>query len=224
MNSSVLEKSTLVKEGPYQVSKFSKLFFLLSANELLDLFSIFSFSIHPLGGLLELTQTTMNKSWFVDNYSKQLDSFFEEKPFKFSPCLLTKDPRSLYLMETNSERVLLKMKRPVLYLKPLYFSFCGDKVFPALGKETIFWGFSLSYPQIFQDPMTKQFIKVGNEFENTGLFIDFRKKLRSLSSCVSFEKEGKKIATNFRLGRELKEKKHPDLIKLNINFWRDSEY
>jgi len=224
MSSSVIEKSTILKEGPYQVSKFSKLFFLLSTNELQDLFSISSFSLHPLGGLLDQDQTTISASSFLDNYSKQLDFFFEEKPFRFSPYLFTKDYRALYLMETNSGKVLLKMKRPVLYLKPLFFSFCGDKVFPALGKETIFWGFSLSYPQIFQDPVTKQFVKVDKRFENTELFIDFRKKLRSLSSCISFEKERKKIATNFRLGKELREKKHPDLNRLNVNFWRKDEY
>ena len=212
-----IETSTLEKERPYLASKFHKLHFLLSYEELLLLFKDLEFSIHPLGGLLDEGDLTLAFSSFALAYNKNLENFYcKGVKEKMPSYLLTNDQSALYKVEVGENKYLLKVRKPVVFIKPHFFTISDKKAHSTLGKEAIYWGFCLSYPQIFQD---KVFEKVDNRFSNTALFIHLRKKLRSLSKSITFQIDEDKIVTSYRLGKELCMQKNPDLEKKQIKIF-----
>lgn len=215
MMNSGIKSSSLEKEGPYLASKFHQLYFFLSPDELFSLFEGLQFSMHPLGGVVKEEHLSVSFQDFVLDYHKKVENFFSKgKKDKMPSYLLTNNTDALYKVETKAKNFLLKVKKPVLFIKPHFFTISGGKVHPTLGSEAIYWGFCLSYPQIFQ---SSDFEKVDSKFSNTSFFIHLRKKLRTLSQNVTFQTEEKdNIITSYRLGRQFFLRKNPDLQNKKI--------
>jgi len=209
-----IETSTLESEGPYLASKYHKLQFLLSYEELISLFEGLEFSMHPLGGIIEGEDLISSFSNFATNYKENLEDFYLKGTKEKMPAyILTDDRGALYKVEAGENKYLLKVRKPVLFLKPHFFTISEKKIHATLGKEAVYWGFCLSYPQIFQD---KVFEKVDSRFSNTSFFIYLRKKLRTLSKSISFQQGEDKIVTPYRLGNALFSQVHPDLKRKKI--------
>jgi len=224
MTTTLIKKSSIQKEGPYLASKWHKLYFLLSKSEFIELFEGLEFSIHPLGGIIKEKDLFISFEKIASSYGTNLTAFYKEKKaFKMPSYLLTNNRDALYIIDGRENEVMLKIKKPVLYLKPHFFTISEGKVHATLGKEAIYWGFCLSYPQIFQDPETKKFEKINKRYSNTDLFITLRKKLRSISSCITFLVNDKKVVSSYRLGKELALQTHPDLKRKNIVLYGDAD-
>ena len=205
-----IEISSIQKEGPYLASKFQKLNFLVSNKEYKNLFEDLEFSIHPLGGVIETDVLEISKHEFLEKtygLGEKIPSF-----------ILTQDLSALFVVKIDSEKKMLKVRKPVVFLKPLYFTVSEGKTCETLGKDAVYWGWSLSYPQIYQDVKTNRFEKVHDRFKNTNLWKAFRKKLRDISKVISFEKEGEKITSTFRLGKTC-DTNLPQLERAGIKIW-----
>ncbi len=60
-----------------------------------------------------------------------------------------------------------------------------------LSRKSVTWGLQFSYPQLYQDPRTRQIFKVTDtpEFPNTALFSKLQKWIRSETLPTPFQVE-----------------------------------
>jgi hypothetical protein len=89
-----------------------------------------------------------------------------------------------------------------------------------LSPESISWGLQISYPQLYQDPKTRQIAKVTSvlEFSNTALFAKLLKWIRSATLPTPFEVKGVRINSSIRVGKKslVWIKSHPQLKQRGI--------
>lgn len=121
--------------------------------------------------------------------------------------IVTKNSDLLYAMPLGTDRYFIRAIRPIIQLQMHQFFFSKiDATFHpmVLGKESVFWGIQISYPQIYQDPKTGAFCKVtaSSEFPNTELFMKAAKWLRHATLPTPFLYQEKRINSSMRLGKD----------------------
>ena len=209
----LLKISTPQQEGVFHVSQLLKHQVLLEEEEMRRLFS-FSFSLYNVSEIV--SELEVQKEQFLEVYRAYLADLKrggrgEDRLFRrFFSLALSTTPESLYAIRLKEEGYLIKLKKPVvqMQLHQFLFSSLDEKIHPmVLSQTSIPWGLQFSYPQIFQYPKPvdgKTFVRtrLKEEFPNTALFHEFVKWFRLHTVPVTFLKEGKKIATSLRLGKE----------------------
>ena len=140
------------------------------------------------------------------------------------PCLssiFTSDPSLVYAQVLSNGKYLIKSRRPVIQLQRHHFVFSDTFHFGVMGEESITWGVSFSYPQLFLDPHTQQIGKVEkNEyFPNTELFTRLRRWVRDHTTPTPFIVEGERKNQPIRLGKNCFEwiNNHPGLKGKNLH-------
>jgi hypothetical protein len=125
---------------------------------------------------------------------------------------------------------LIKPLKPVIQLQAHHFFYSTlDKKFHpmVLSQESVTWGLQFAYPQLYQDPKTRQVIKVTDsaEFPNSALFSQFSKWIRNATLPTPFEVEGVRVNSPIRIGKKMLGwiQQHPQLKKQGITIFRKGE-
>lgn len=206
--------STVEKEGIMRCSKWLKHAALLSTKEMEDfLSSLGSFFLIPAAGLVSLENWQITKEDFFLQYQSYVEwlTLHSELPSpasrKFFTLMHSSSLDDFYAVPTSSERFVIKARRPVIQIQ-LYHCFISrfdGQIHPmALSQESFSWGIQISYPQIYEDPVTHQFSKVmlAKDFNNTEVFKEMVQWFRKNTKPVSLEIKEQKIYAPFRIGKE----------------------
>ena len=200
----LLRVSDPVKEGIYQGSKWLKIQALIDTKDMQQMFAALgNFWIFSLNGIFD--GNPISETDFLQNYEKiiqQLQSGnipSKDLLKKNFACVLAEGLQSLWLQNVGDKKYLLKMGAPCVIMQSHYFTYSdADQVFRpmSMGENSIFWGFQILYPQIYQDPKTGEFVDIGP----SSFFKTIQRFLRNISKPVAFTVSGKKINTAIRLG------------------------
>lgn len=209
----MLRISTPQAEGVMQVSKALKIPVLLDDEEMRELFKALGhFLIYDMSRLVGKEHGRVDKEVFLEFYSVYIKSLKEGLLPDESLCkplfssIFTSQEEVLFAMPVGDEKYLIKSIRPVVQLQThhLFFSKVDEKFYSlAQGKDTITWGIQFSYPQIFQDPKSKEFKKTSThtEFTNTPLFLALSRFVRQNTLPTPLIYQEKQTNLPVRLGK-----------------------
>lgn len=207
-----LRISTLEAEGPYQVSKWLQVQVLLDKEEMHALLQ----ELEPLYLYLTASVTLAEEGvlpveQFLNSYASYIETLqagqipdMNSLKVPFS-AIMTCSPKMVYAISVGSDKQLVKVAKPVIQLQALTIDYSRlDGKFRAMvrGQETILWGLQFSYPQIYQDPHTKQMIKITEDenFPNTVVFKKLQRWVRHHSRPTPFQVGGQTTNVPMRLG------------------------
>lgn len=225
----MIRLSSLQKEGLLQASKWLKIQVLLDPEEMQDLlhslgdvyFVVVSEPVSPQGGILP-TSTFVQKYADYVHYLKQGDIPPDREFRTFFSCALGKTLDSFFGIPCG-EKVLIKPIKPVIQLQAHHFIYSDldQKFHPMVfGKESISWGLQFSYPQLFQDPHTKQIVKVKDtpEFPSSEMFTQLRAWIRSHTLPTPFMVDHTRINVPIRIGKKVLSwiSAHPQLKQVTV--------
>ncbi len=220
-----------VKEGPYLVSRWLKIQVLLDASELQALMTELSpFSIFCVSSVVDKSSAGVLHQLFYESYLsyitalKRGEAIDEQETQHLFSSVWTRTLDSLYTQEINEEKLIIRIKEPVIQLRPASFVFSSldQKIYPMVkGKQSISWGLEFSYPHLYQDPHTKDVCSVAKEkrFVNTAFFRQLMRFLRKASLPVTFIKDDLSLTTSLRIGKKMIPDimHHPQLLKHHLS-------
>jgi hypothetical protein len=165
---------------------------------------------------------------FCHSYEQYVQALRQGAPLDcFKPLFSSSISLSLddfYVMQLPQPgRGLVKACRPVIQLQAhtFFYSFV-DREFHSMvqGKESVAWGLQFSYPQLFQDPVTKKIVKVNDAdlFPNTALYATLMRWMRTATLPTPFVVQGVKTNAPIRIGKQALEwvNQHPQLQRQGI--------
>lgn len=221
---SLLRVSNPLDEGVYQGSKWLKIQVLCELEEMNALCELLRpFWIFPLTGVVN--GDPIEEETFLSHYALWIEELKrgkvpEEKELKkVLACAFTDDLEALWLQKVK-EGFLVKIGKPVVQVQSHYFTYSTlDSVFRpmSMGKGSIFWGLQFSFPQIYQDPKTMEFIELGRQKHS--LFQKIQTWSREYTRATPFiDPTGKKVNSSIRIGKKALcwMSQHPQLIEQKI--------
>lgn len=159
-------------------------------------------------------KSRIDPDFFLAHYTRYIEalkqgsnpSSIEHECASLFSSVLTATEEILYAMPVGKERFLIKPIKPLIQLQRHHFflSSVDQKVHSMVfTQNSISWGLQLSYPHVYQDPISKQIAKVGKgpAFPNTDLFTMLSKWVRTETFPVQFVAQGKVVYTSLRLGK-----------------------
>jgi hypothetical protein len=217
-------------EGILQVSKWLKIQVLLGVEEMEELLLF----LHPVNFVVvsefvSADEAVISADCFLHKYAdynrflKQGQVPPPEDFRKHFSCAMTTSLEDFYAIAAGGEKFLIKPLRPVVQLQAHHFFYSDlDRKFHpmVLSEESVTWGLQFSYPQLFQDPHTRQIVKVVNapEFPNSALFSKLSKWIRSFTLPTPFEVGDLRVNSPIRIGKKSRAwiENHPQLKKKGI--------
>lgn len=224
----VLRTSTVEKEGPLQVAKWLHLPLLIDLAEMASLLGeLPEVKIFSASRVVQRGEEEISREAFLSSYGAYVDALRSgdllppgQTRDLFS-SLFTCAEEELYLVEAGEGRAIVRASRPVIQLQVHQIGYSPlDGKFRSMvfGKESISWGIQFSYPQVFQEGMTKRFFKVDDSFPNTASFRRLQRWVRYQTRATPFEVGGERINVPIRLGKNAFSwiNNHPQLRQRNI--------
>jgi hypothetical protein len=223
--------STPKIEGALQVSKWHKVQLLLDSSEMQELLSalkdvffvVVSEPVIPQEAVISPDQFLKTYTRYVDLLKRGEIPLQEEFRRTFS-CGIAEQLDPFYALSAGNGKFLVKPTKPIIQLQAHHFFYSKlDHQFHPMvfSQESISWGLQFSYPHLFQDPKTRQVVKVKNtpEFPNTALFTSLLRWIRNHSLPTPFEVEGVKTNSPIRIGKKSLSwiKSHPQLTLVHVN-------
>jgi hypothetical protein len=214
--------STLAEEGLFQAAKWLKTQALLSGDELEKLLdSLAPFELFPLSGAYPLTELPTSIEKFVVTYRGWIEQLqqgtlpTDESMRPYKALLLTQVPDNVWLQAMPSGRYLVKPCGPFIQVQIHHMTYSSvDKSFRpmTLSADSIFWGLQFSFPQVYQDPKTQEFIEE-EMGPNEDAFRVLRKWVREFTMATPMWVEGKRVNLPIRIGKECMPwiNRHPQL-------------
>ncbi|PWU15103.1 MAG: hypothetical protein C5B45_03195 [Chlamydiae bacterium] len=218
------------QEGLLQVSKWIKVQILLDQEEIVDLFKkLEPFYLIAVSKPVKKQSALLAQDDFLQVYLEYVQllkkgKIVQDRHFRecFS-CAMTRSKEVFYAMPVSEERFLIKPILPVIQMQMHQFLFSSmEKIFypMVLGQKTVSWGLQFSYPQFYQDPKTKEIIRVIKKdlFPNTELFALLMKWVRQFTIPTPFLVEEERINATLRIGKKCMSwiHLHPQLQELGI--------
>lgn len=214
MLGSAIKESTVQKEGDLRASKWLQHQFLLSAEAMAELFQkLGTLYICPSSGPIAENEAVISSDQFLLKYREYVECIQKGAPLdisvwrRFFCNYLTQDLSFLYKIVLPDHRVIIKSARPVLQMQlHTFFPSEIDGKFHSMvmTSQSIHFGLQLSYPQLFQDPKTFDFLKTNDSqlFPNTLLFKKLVGFLRASTVPTPLEFQGKVSRAVFRIGKD----------------------
>ncbi len=217
-------------EGILQVSKWIKMQVLLDAAEMQEL-------LNTLGNVyfvvvsepVKAQEEIISKESFLQKYTdyisllKQGQMPTPEEFRRLFSCALSSTLAVFYAIAAGNEKFLIKPVKPVIQLQAhhFFYSDLDGKFHPmVLSPESISWGLQISYPQLYQDPTTRQVGKIIDsvDFPNTARFTQLLRWMRSNTLPTPFHVKGARINAPIRIGKKSLAwiKNHPQLKQKGI--------
>lgn len=218
------------KEPPLQTSKWLKVPVLLDVQEMEELFkSLGAFYLFLCGAVLQKDQGELSQNDFLHQYGSYIDNLKQGilpsiESFKnwFSPAM-TVTTEALYSIPVGDGQHLIRISKPVVQMQAHMMDYSPiDKKFRSMvfGSESIPWGIQFSFPQLFQDPVTKQVDATKNtsDFPNYQLFHAIQKWIRQNTLPTPFIAEEELQNVPIRIGKSCLSwiNHHPQLVKKGI--------
>lgn len=201
-------------EPPLQASKWLDLQLLIDVDELQELFcALGPFNIFKVGSVCPLQQGEISKALFLEQYEQYITHLKSgeippEKLYRslFS-SIFTVTNEALFQILVGEERRIIRVAKPVLQLQVNQISYSPvDGKFRTMvfSKDSILWGIQFSYPQLFQDSLTREVFQVlhSDQFPNSSLFKRLQKWTRQYTIPTPFEVNGQKINVPIRIGKK----------------------
>jgi len=220
-------------EGLLQASKWLKVQVLLDPEELKDLLDGLG-EVHFLvvSDPVMAEDAEISAEAFVQKYTeyahllKQGHVPSNEDFRRCFSCALSRTLDTFYAIPAGHDKYLIKPLKPVIQLQAHHFFYSDlDKKFHpmVLSGESVSWGLQFSYPQLFQNPKTRQIEKVidSPEFPNSALFSKLSKWMRSATLPTPFEVDGARVNVPIRIGKKTLPwiKNHPQLKQRGISVY-----
>lgn len=225
-----IRKST-TKESPLQASKWLSVQAMIEVEEMQDLFkTLDNFYLARCGIVCTENEGLLSTEQFLHDYATYIHTLKngtlpDALKFRslFSPAL-TVSLDSLYSVPLEGGKHVLRVAKPVIQLQANYIDYSPDdqKFRPMIfGMDSIPWGIQFSYPQLYQDNLTKQVeqVKKTSAFPNTQIFHTLQKWMRQNTIPTPFEVNGTTSNAPIRIGKKCLPwiNKHPQLIKKGIH-------
>jgi hypothetical protein len=234
MHSLPIRISSPKTEGVLQVSKWLKVQVLLDADEMQQLIQTLGVVFFVVvSELIKADEAVIAPSSFLEKYAdyvyllKQGQIPIAEEYRRFFSCAMSINLETFYAIAASHDKFLIKPKKPILQLQAhcFFYSDFDDKFHPmVLSADSISWGLQISYPQLFQDPMTHQVVKVidSSDFPNTAMFTKLLKWMRDFTLPTPFEVKGVRVNSPIRIGKRSLAwiKNHPQLKQKDIQLFR----
>jgi hypothetical protein len=215
---------------PYLVSKWLHIQFLIDQEEMSklldDLGEVFLFSTL---GVKPVHENKMTKEYFLSVYNRYIELLRSKvKPtdeeFRFGfTALITSSLETVQALDVGQGREIICPKLPSLQVQHHRFDYSlTDKKFRPMvfGKDTISWGLQISYPQLFQDPTSREISSAldAKNFVNAALFKKFQEWIRKNTAPTPFEVEGSVVRVPIRIGKNCLSwaKGHPELAAKSL--------
>lgn len=222
---------TVNNQQPLQASKWLQVQVLLDSAEMGLLFdALGEFTIFLTGTLQPRGSGAVSHKGFLIAYADYVEHIKKgEEPLDISfrplfSSVFTKTVEALYLLDAGNEQVIIRPSHPVIQLQLHRLGFSHmDQKFRSMvfGKDSLSWGIQFSYPQVFQDPVTKQILTVNesSEFPNTNLFRTLQRWVRHHTLPTPFLVGNKRINVPVRLGKNSFSwiNHHPGLSQHELN-------
>lgn len=218
-------------EPTLQASKWQKSPALLDDVEMEDLLSsLGDMQLYYCGGVLEKGQESLPLFVFLEKYRSYISQLksgvipdSNEFRFFFS-AFMTTTTDALYTIPVQSDKVLVRVSKPIVQMQMLNFHYSDiDDSFHGgvFGPDSIAWGVQFSYPQLFQDTVTKEIDMVRNssKFPNSQLFLQLQKWMRQNTIPTPFIVKDKIINVPLRIGKKCLSwiNAHPQLIQKHLS-------
>lgn len=204
---------SLDKKIPYQASKWLKVQALLDAEEFSSLLDSTEAFLYEMQGEIPPLEAKKRYTDYVEALKKG-----KNPPPESFAWYWTKKVESLYLLDTG-QGMQVRICEPIVQISHHQMNFTPeDKTFRSnlFGPETIFWGLQFSFPQLFQDPVTKDILKVTDpiRFPNLELYRHIQRWLRENTVPTPFEQ----VNAPQRLGKKALGwiNQHPHLKKKGL--------
>lgn len=215
---------------PLKATKWLSLEMLLSEEELRALFKeLLPFTLYFNGGVVKKSEVKLSVESYLSTYRdylKALTENFDENPLAFRSALtalLTRDKDAVALIPVEGERAIVRAVKPSIQLfeHVMHYSEKEGRFHSMVhGKETISWGIILTYPQLYEDPKTKEPVEAmkGEGHPNSELFRLAQRWSRKNTLPAPLLIEGKRINLTARVGKAYleKAKEHPELRRRGI--------
>jgi hypothetical protein len=205
-------------ELPLQASKWLDLQLLIDIDEMRDLFTALGdFEIFQVGMVCGIDDGIISKEKFLEVYEAYLDCLKkgkipEEKTYRpYFSSIFTTSRDHLFHIVIGNDRHIIRVEKPVLQMQAnrISYSPADGKIRPMVfSKDSILWGLQFSYPQLFQDSMTKDVFTVSDtpQFPNTPLYRKLQLFLRQNTIPTPFQVSGDqgdvRINVPMRLGKK----------------------
>ena len=233
MYSLPIRASSLKTEGILQVSKWLKVQVLLDGNEMQQLIqTLREVFFVVVSEPIKADEAIILPDVFLEKYNEYIDLLKQghvpnpDQFRRFFSSALSSNLDTFYAIDAAG-KFLIKPKKPIVQLQAhhFFYSDLDGKFHPmVVSADSISWGLQISYPQLFQDPITRQVNKVTDspDFPNTGMFAKLLKWMRSSTLPTPFEVKGVRVNSPIRIGKQSLAwiKNHPQLKQKEIQIFR----
>lgn len=194
---------------PFQASKWLKIPLFLSKEELSALFEELSFLyLVRLSGVIEEGKAVIDKTTYLFEYEDYLRTLQSGAPKSVNRLVvgLGKELSDFRKIKVESGE-LIKVYRPVIQVQPytLFYSSTAQKFIEMTHSlENMYFGLLFSFPQLFQDPISQEVIKVyESDTLNAKAFKAIQKWSRAHTTPTPFLINGKVLNHPARIGKNL---------------------
>ena len=197
--------STPAVEGRFQAAKWLKIGAFLSAEELEALLHALGPLIClPLSGLVALADLPLSPPNFVSAYRTAVSLWGEGEALRpFNAQAWTRSLDAVWLAAAGEDRYLVRLAQPCVQVQVHHMTYSPiDHAFRPMvfGSDAIFWGLQWSFPQVYQDPKTQEFVEKPTG-PNAELFQQIRRWMREFTLATPMSVAGKRVNLPMRLGR-----------------------
>lgn len=214
------------EDNPLKATKWQKIPFLVDAEEL-EKFLPQDIFLIACSGVVPFMEAQVSKESYLANYKSYVEALkngnLDEALKKLTKLTvyLTLDLNTLYILETEKGKGIVRPYLPTVLLQPHYFAYSaidGKIRSQVFGSNSITWGLMLSFPQLVGDPVSQD-IKKSSLYPNFELFSKLQKWIRYETKPTSFCLKGEKVVAPIRLGANCFSwiANHPQLKTLGID-------
>lgn len=190
---------------------------LLDPSEMTELFdALGEFLIVNVSSVS--TEGEISRQAFLNIYAEAIASLragqVPASPW-FSSCLTT-TWEAIEVRELPDGRAIRRAAAPVIQLQPHTFTHSDDDgKFRSMvrGAGAIWWGLQFSYPGLYEDPKTREIVKVDASFPNSPIFRTLQRWVRHHTRPTPFLVDGELVNVPIRTGKRVFEwiDEHPQL-------------
>lgn len=218
-------------EPALEASKWIKYQVLVEPEELKALLDdMGEVSFYLCGCVTNRGQGTVTKETFLESYKEYISilrsgNIPNMDAFRtlFSASIST-TKEAFYALPVGNNQQLIRVIKPVIQLQAhsLDFSPIEQKFRPMiLGDHSISWGIQFSFPQLFQDPLTRDILQIKDPtlFPNVKPFQCLQKWVRHYTIPTPFVVSGTTYNVPMRIGKKCLSwiNQHPQLKNKNIS-------
>lgn len=198
--------STASKETSLKASKWLHVRMLLTPEELSDLLNqLGECYFVNIAKICKKDEVLLSTSTVLSDYTNYLDN---PKDYRNRMSVaLSKDLSPFYLIQVQENSVLCKLKTPAVRMQAFDFVYVAEQkeFFMSHSLNATSWGIEFSFPQFYEDPVTKAPIEIFKDKlnPNTILFKALQGFSRNFTKPAAFLFQGEKIIAPFRIGKKV---------------------